>query len=191
MFKKLSVIILLIFSLGMVGCGNKPTESDSKEKKEVKETGYEHKKSDFDFTNAELTEENITKSIKQYTNKDDISDLKVKIDKNWVAINYHYSKQSDEQWIKNASYIANEIFQSLLCNNKVKDVTVYSAVKILDKNGNNTYETVQISMKDEEYKKINWDNFNKMVKNDYKALHKTATCYVPDRMNKLKGIKEY
>lgn len=191
MFKKLSVIILLIFSLGVVGCGNKPAESDSKEKKEVKETGYEHKKSDFDFTNAEMTEDNIIKSIKQYTNKDDISDLKVKIDKNWVFINYNYNKQSDEQWIKNASYIANDIFQALLCNNKIEDVTVYSAVKILDKNGNDTYETVQISMKNEDYKKINWSNFNKLVKDDYKALHKTATCYTPNRMNKLQGKKEY
>lgn len=132
----------------------------------------------FDFSNSELTKENITKAIVDIVGKDKLKSVEITVEnsKNIVDIAYNPGTVWDEKaLVKNNAITATNVMEVLFKNPKVDKVWVWTETEMQDAKGNNsTQKVVNVALTKENAKDINWKNFKTKVVGDYKALFNIA-----------------
>lgn len=132
----------------------------------------------FDFTNAELTKENIIKAIAKIVPEKQITDVTVeqKDGKNIVNVSYKPdSNWSESTFVQGCSNKATDTMEVMFSNAKVDKVWFWGQTEMVDPKGNSSIENgFNVSMTKENAKDINWKNFKDLVMSDYKNLKKVA-----------------
>jgi hypothetical protein len=135
----------------------------------------------FDFTNADLTKENIQKAVEPVLKKGTLAsvDYIIEKEKNIIDVFVDPGTTWDEKsLVKSNAVDAVAVMEILFKNPKVDKVWLWTKTDMTDPKGNTTKEdVVNVSLTKENAKDINWAKFKDMVYLDYNKLYNIADSF--------------
>lgn len=156
----------------------KQTSSNTNEtKKEEPKEEIKKEEPIFDFSTAELTEENIKKAVeKTLGSKLKSATITIEKEKNIIDITYNPGDVWNEKsLVSGTANTAASLMEIMFTNEKVDKVWVWTETSMQDAKGNVQNENVvNVGLSKENAKDINWKNFKTMVSGDYNALFNIA-----------------
>lgn len=184
-FAIMLIIIVAIFKSCFGGDSSKDNKDTTTNKQtsktvsnEVKETS---KTNNFDFSNAELTKENINKAIDNIIPKEQNVKIEITKEDNKNIIDIVYASNntlSEKALVKGFANTATDIIEVLFKNPKVDKVWVWASTEMVDQKGNSKQENVvNVCLTKENVKDINWGNFKPMIQGDYNKLFNIADSH--------------
>lgn len=174
----------LIVILGLAAFGNwvgdEETANTTVEQTAAKEEPpkKEPKLEKFDFSNAEITEENVKKAIEPILGSAD--EIIVKVDDEGIYIT-EYQKQilSERSIVKQSTRNAVQIGKELYSNPKTNEVWYSLESILMDKKGaEERGQLIGVSFNRESIDGVNWDNMISMVSNDPMKVQNIAQSYL-------------
>lgn len=156
--------LVVILGLAAFGNGDEETANTAVEQTEEKEESPKEEK--FDFSNAEITEENVKKAIEHISGNAD--EITVKVDDEDIYIT-EYQEQilSERLVVKQTTRNVVEIGKELYSNPKTNEVWYSLESTLMDKKGaEERGKLIGASFNRESIDGVNWDNMISMVSND-------------------------
>ena len=156
--------LAVILGLAAFGNGDEETANTAVEQTEEKEESP--KKEKFDFSNAEITEENVKKAIEPILGSAD--EITVEVDDEAIYIT-EYQEQilSERLIVKQTTRNAVEIGEELYSNPETNEVWYSLESTLMDKKGaEERGKLIGASLNRESIDGVNWDNMISMVSND-------------------------
>lgn len=166
----------LVIILGLAAFGNRDEEAinNTVEQTEVKEERVEEK---FDFSNAQITEENVKKAIEPILGSAD--EITVKVDDEAIYIT-EYQEQilSERLVVKQTTRNVVEIGKELYSNPKTNEVWYSLESTLIDKKGaEKRGKLIGASFNGESIDGVNWDNMISMVSDDPIKIQNITQSY--------------
>lgn len=168
--------LVVILGLAAFGNGDEETANTAVEQTEEKEESP--KKEKFDFSNAEITEENVKKAIEPILGSAD--EITVEVDDEAIYIT-EYQEQilSERLIVKQTTRNAVEIGEELYSNPKTNEVWYSLESTLMDKKGaEERGKLIGVSFNRESIDGVNWDNMISMVSNDPMKVQNIAQSYL-------------
>lgn len=186
------VVLVLIVAASISRCANGKGKTNSSTSNSSNSSSVSSEKQNtvssssdaFDFSEVDLTTDNIKNAITDGTIKDDLDDIK--INGNQVSV-YVYEKSfwSVKSLLKGIQGDSASLFHDLFVNKKIDEVTYWVDVPVQDKYGNESKEwAFDCSMKRSDAEKVNdWTAFATESATQYYSV-------VSYELGKVKDVRE-